>query len=120
MNLAADLTKSSEAMTIDFERYTIKYNNTVLPISLTLAEFKILALLVNDPGYVRSRRAIINVIAPGTKIIERNVDVHIRSLRKKLGPLGENLLTIRGLGYKWREKEYDRFTHSGSENGLQA
>ena len=40
---------------------------------------------------------------PGAFVIDRNVDVHVATLRKKLKSYGANILTIRGLGYKFRE-----------------
>jgi DNA-binding response OmpR family regulator len=43
------------------------------------------------------------VMGADVYVIDRNVDVHVATLRKKLGSYGQHLLTIRGLGYKFRE-----------------
>ena len=37
-------------------------------------------------------------------VLERTIDVHVKSLRRKLGPAGEYIETVRGLGYRFREK----------------
>jgi len=73
-------------------------------IDLTLAEFKILALLVSHPGRVYGRDQILDGLWGGEKIvIDRTIDVHIRNLREKLGEDGSLVKTIRGLGYKFEE-----------------
>jgi DNA-binding response OmpR family regulator len=41
-----------------------------------------------------------NITGGGTHIVERNIDVHVRSLRKKLGEDGHMIKTVRGVGYK--------------------
>ena len=100
---ALKLIKSpDQTLVIDPERFRVSFENQTITTSLTLTEFRLLSLLVERSGCVNTRQQIINDIAPGHKIIERNVDVHVRSLRKKLGAVGENLETIHGLGYRWR------------------
>ncbi|HBL18188.1 MAG TPA: DNA-binding response regulator [Elusimicrobia bacterium] len=73
------------------------------PIPLWAKEFDLLALLMNQKGRVVSRDFLLRRIwgydeqsRPGTKV----VDITISHLRDKLGPLGENLVTVRGLGYR--------------------
>jgi DNA-binding response OmpR family regulator len=74
------------------------------PVSLTLTEFKLLRVLASRPGRVFRRGELIDrVIGEDVVVIDRNIDVHIRALRKKLGPLASEILTIRGIGYKFRE-----------------
>lgn len=69
---------------------------------LTTTEFKLLALLINNSGQVVSRqqmyRDVWNTEWVGAKKL---LDVHISSLRRKLGKQGENILTIRGLGFRF-------------------
>ncbi len=74
------------------------------PIKLTMTEFKLLRHLVASAGRAHSRSQLLDAaIAPDAVVIDRNVDVHIATLRKKLGSYGSNIETIRGLGYKFRE-----------------
>jgi len=71
------------------------------PLKLTLAEFKLLQSLSSNPGRVFTRAQLIRNITGGdTHIVERNIDVHVRSLRKKLGADGYLIKTVRGVGYK--------------------
>jgi DNA-binding response OmpR family regulator len=74
------------------------------PVPLTLTEFRVLHLLARHPGWVFTRNQII-AAAQGADVgvTERSVDVHIVSLRRKLGILGEEIETIRGVGYRLQE-----------------
>ncbi len=67
-------------------------------IDLSATEFKILYCLMKNPGRVFTRDNLLDVI--GKTILDRNIDVHITNLRKKLGPGGNFIKTIRGVGYK--------------------
>ncbi|HET6203202.1 MAG TPA: response regulator transcription factor [Planctomycetota bacterium] len=74
------------------------------PIRLTMTEFKLLRHLVRNAGRAYTRNELLDaVIGQDAIVVDRNVDVHVASLRKKLGPYGRHLLTLRGLGYKFRE-----------------
>ena len=70
-------------------------------VSLTYKEFELLCLLLSKPGTVFTRDMILqgvwNMEFDGEN---RTVDVHIRSLRTKLGPCGDLIQTVRGIGYK--------------------
>jgi len=74
------------------------------PVPLTLTEFRVLHLLAQRPGWVFTRNQMI-AAAQGAdvSVTERAVDVHIVSLRRKLGPIGEAIETIRGVGYRLQE-----------------
>ncbi len=75
------------------------------PLKLTLAEFRLLKSLSDNPGRVFTRAQLIRNITGGdTHIVERNIDVHVRSLRKKLGPDGYLIRTVRGVGYKLEDE----------------
>lgn len=70
-------------------------------VSLTLKEFEMLALLVENQGIVFTRDQLLTKIWGYAFDGEsRTVDVHIRSLRQKLGSCGSLIETVRGIGYK--------------------
>jgi two-component system, OmpR family, alkaline phosphatase synthesis response regulator PhoP len=74
------------------------------PLQLTMTEFKLLHFLVAHRGRAYTRNELLNhVVGQDAVIVDRNVDVHVATLRKKLGVYGNHILTIRGLGYKFRE-----------------
>lgn len=75
------------------------------PVDLTHTEFRILHLLARRPGWVFTRYQIINgVQGEEVAVTDRSVDVHIVSLRRKLGSGGAYIETIRGVGYRFKEK----------------
>lgn len=70
-------------------------------IRLTLTEFRVLATLIEAGGRVLSRSALIaKAIGPGITVTERTIDVHVTSIRKKLGPHAGLIQTVRGVGYR--------------------
>ena len=72
-------------------------------IALTLKEFELLCLLLENRGIVLPRDKILDKVWGDTMGREsRTVDVHIRTLRQKLGPCGERIETVRGIGYKFQ------------------
>ncbi len=75
------------------------------PVDLTYSEFQILLFLASKPGWVFTRYQIVDAVK-GTDypVTDRSVDVQIVGLRKKLGPYGTNIETIRGVGYRFSEK----------------
>lgn len=87
---------------IDRARFHIKVCGTQVP--MTLAEFRLFDALVSRPGIVLSRDRLLDAVTGGEGVlIDRNIDVHVRSIRKKLGESRELIETVRGLGYKFRE-----------------
>ena len=75
-------------------------------ISLTFKEFELLCLLVENRGIVLSRDKILDKVwqdAMGRE--SRTVDVHIRTLRQKLGDAGRRIETVRGIGYKFKGED---------------
>ena len=75
-----------------------------VPMELTRSEFDLLALLARRPGRVFTRAQVVDTMhGPGYPVTDRSVDVHVVSLRKKLGPHGERIETVRGVGYRFRE-----------------
>lgn len=70
-------------------------------VNLTLKEFELLCLLLENKGRVLTRDQLLNSIWGYEFDGEnRTVDVHIRTLRQKLGSCGEYIETVRGVGYK--------------------
>ncbi|MGE3540039.1 MAG: response regulator [Candidatus Tectimicrobiota bacterium] len=73
-------------------------------VALTPLEFRILHVLARRPGWVFTRQQIITAVqGEEVNVTERSVDVHIVSLRRKLGAFGETIETIRGVGYRLQE-----------------
>lgn len=68
-------------------------------IDLTFKEFELLKLLIRNPKIVFRRDEILNAVW-GHASTGRTLDVHIRTLRSKLGPYGKYIMTVRGVGYK--------------------
>lgn len=70
-------------------------------LDLTATEFRILHCLARRPGWVFTRGQIVNEVqGEDFAVTDRTIDVHITSLRKKFGPYGEYIHTVRGIGYK--------------------
>lgn len=73
-------------------------------IALTLTEFKLLHQLANKPGRVFTREQLLDVVSGSEiSVIDRTIDVHIASLRKKLKSFANFIITVRGIGYKFKE-----------------
>ena len=71
------------------------------PVNLTLKEFELLCLLLDNPGVVFTRDQLLNQIWGYSFDGEsRTVDVHVRHLRQKLGDCGKYIETVRGIGYR--------------------
>ena len=70
-------------------------------VVLTLKEFELLTLLISRQGIVFTRAQLLDEIwGYGFDGESRTVDVHVRTLRQKLGPAGNYIETVRGIGYK--------------------
>ena len=92
------------SFTLDIDRYLLKKGEFIQPI--TLSEFGILRRLLSNRGKVMTRNQLLDDIHnDDTFIVDRNIDVHIASLRKKLGPNFHWIETVRGVGYRFREEE---------------
>lgn len=74
------------------------------PVNLTFTEFEVLSFLARRPGWVFSRSEIVKgVRGKEHPVTDRSVDVQILGLRKKLGPAGKYIETVRGVGYRFRD-----------------
>jgi DNA-binding response OmpR family regulator len=91
---------------IDFERRTVTVRDE--PVQLTFVEFEILGALAKAPGRVMSRETLLQHVWGDSDYRDpRTVDVHIRHLREKVERQSrspEYLLTVRGVGYRFREE----------------
>lgn len=73
-------------------------------LDLTYTEFQVLHFLARRPGWVFTRSQIVDAVrGDDYPVTERSVDVQIVGLRKKLGPLGKYIETVRGVGYRFME-----------------
>ncbi len=89
--------------TLEPDRYLLRRKNKTLP--LTLSEFGILKRLLANRGKVLTRNQLLDDIHNDDAfIVDRNIDVHIAALRKKLGPEFDWIETVRGIGYRFREE----------------
>lgn len=90
------------AILIDQARHAVFAGDC--PVSLTLKEYELLRLFLENPGQVFTRAQLLNAVW-GTDFVgeTRTVDVHIGTLRTKLGDAGSAIRTVRGVGYKLDE-----------------
>ncbi len=97
----ADVMRCGE-LVIDSKRHEVTYASR--PVALTATEFRILQFLAGRPGRVVSRDEIIDgALGRDAAIFDRTIDVHITSIRKKLGEGGGQIETVRGFGYKFKD-----------------
>ena len=90
-------------VTLDLTRHKVTLKGK--PIELTLVEFKLLNYLISNKGKALSRDEILsNIWLNEVYVIDRVVDVHINSLRKKLGEESYLIETVRGVGYTFKER----------------
>ncbi len=74
-------------------------------VELTFTEFQVLYFLAKRPGWVFTRSQIVDLVrGHNYPVTDRSVDVQIVGLRKKLGPYGKHIETVRGVGYKFMEE----------------
>ncbi len=89
---------------IELETYIVKKKNKT--INLTLSEFGILRRLAICPGKVFTRNQLLDDLqGDNTFVVDRNIDVHIAALRKKLGPHFDFIETVRGVGYRFKRDD---------------
>jgi two-component system phosphate regulon response regulator PhoB len=95
-------TVSRAGISLDRRRYRVTVRDT--PVELTKSEFRLLDTLIRQPGRAFDRSELIDsALGEDTLVLERTIDVHIRALRKKIGPEAEAIETVRGVGYRFRE-----------------
>lgn len=88
---------------LEIDRYLLRKQDKI--ITITLSEFGILRRLLANRGKVLTRNQLLDdVHNDDAFIVDRNIDVHIASLRKKLGPNFDWIETVRGVGYRFKEE----------------
>ena len=94
-------------LSLDSRRFTAGWDGK--PVRLTVTEFRILASLVKQPGFVHSREKLLAEAFPQDSYMsDRTVDCHIKRIRKKLAEVApgfDSIETLYGLGYRWREEQ---------------
>jgi DNA-binding response OmpR family regulator len=95
-----------DGLRIDPARRSVEVEGT--PVQLTYVEFELLRTLAQRPGRVLSRQALLEALWGGSDYREpRTIDVHVRHLREKLESDPREprfILTVRGVGYRFRER----------------
>ncbi len=88
---------------IDLEKHTVTIDGQL--VKLTATEFKLLYQLASHPGRAYTREQLLNrVVGDGVVVVDRNIDVHIRAVRKKIGNYADHIQTVRGVGYRFAEQ----------------
>jgi two-component system phosphate regulon response regulator PhoB len=72
-------------------------------LDLTPTEFRLLECLLRQPGRAFTRPQLMDMAIGEQIVLERTIDVHIKTLRRKLGGESEYIETVRGVGYRFRE-----------------
>jgi two-component system phosphate regulon response regulator PhoB len=92
----------SQGVIIDRHSHKALYHDHELP--LTPTEFRLLEVLIRQAGRAFTRYELMDAaIGEDAIVLERTIDVHIKSLRKKLKDAGELIETVRGVGYRFHE-----------------
>ncbi len=89
---------------VDIDRHQVSLRKS--PVQLTSTEFKLLTELLSHRGRVQTREHLLDKVWGYTyEGYARTVDTHIRRLREKLGDMADYIETLRGFGYRFREKK---------------
>jgi two-component system phosphate regulon response regulator PhoB len=91
-----------EGLVIDKARHEVLVDGET--VTFTPTELRLLYFLASRPGRVFTREQILDrVLGEHVVVTDRNIDVHIRAVRQKLGRHRDLIETIRGLGYRFRD-----------------
>ena len=94
------LTRGSIAL--DTERHRCRVDD--LEVILTAKEFRLLEALMSRPGRVLSRQRLLDEVwGSDITVTERTIDTHLKRLREKLGVAGDQIETVRGVGYRFSD-----------------
>ncbi len=92
----------SQGVVIDRHRHRALFQGDEL--ALTPTEFRLLETLLRQAGRAFTRHELMDAaIGEDAVVLERTIDVHVKSLRKKLGEAADLIETVRGVGYRFRE-----------------
>lgn len=91
-------------ITLSEEKHQVTVDN--IPVDLTYKEFELLKLLLSAPGTAFTRDVIMERIwGYNYELSSRTLDMHVKTLRQKLGPKGSMIQTIRNVGFKLERPE---------------
>lgn len=92
-------------LVVDFSAHKVFVDND--EVKLTLTEFKLLSELLMQAGRVLSRDQLREKVLGRLSITDRTIDVHMAALRKKLRNRGDDIQTVRGVGYRFSGAAYN-------------
>lgn len=91
-------------LVVDAMRHEVRVEGK--PVPFTATQFRLLHFLASHPGRVFTRDQLLSrVIGEHAIVIDRNIDVHVRAVREKLGAHRDVIETVRGVGYRFREED---------------
>jgi two-component system phosphate regulon response regulator PhoB len=91
-------------LSVDPARFEVTFAGE--PVELTATEFRLLHFLASHPGRVYTRERLVKETrGENVVILDRNIDVHVRAIRKKLGEDHDYIHTVRGVGYRFRDAD---------------
>ncbi len=100
---AADKRIESNGLIIDIERHLVSIDGETVS-SFTATELKLLHFLALNAGRVFTRDHLLSrIMGEESFVVDRNIDVHIQAIRKKIGRERKVIETIRGIGYRFRD-----------------
>jgi two-component system, OmpR family, phosphate regulon response regulator PhoB len=105
-----DATDITEHLGVKVDRMRHQVSADGRRVDLTPTEFRLLDCLIRQPGRAFTRHQLMDAaIGEGSIVLERTIDVHVKTLRKKLGDGKasgpERIETVRGVGYRFREAD---------------
>ncbi len=93
-----------DGLVVDSVRHEVRVDGE--RVKFTATEFRLLHFLATHPGRAFTRDELLSrVIGEHATVTDRNIDVHVRMIRHKLGTQRELIETVRGVGYRFREEE---------------
>jgi two-component system phosphate regulon response regulator PhoB len=97
----SDDTLAAGGVEVDQARHLVKVGGE--EVKLTALEFRLLATLIQRRGRVQTRQVLLqDVWDMNPDLQTRTVDTHVKRLRERLGPAGDCIETVRGVGYCFR------------------
>jgi len=91
-----------DGVIVDPKRHEVRVDGE--PVIFTATELRLLHFLASHPGRVFTRDQLLSrVIGEDAIVIDRNIDVHVRAVRRKLGDYRDLIETIRGVGYRFKD-----------------
>lgn len=93
-----------ESGPFSLDKNALKLHLDGMAIELTATEFKLLLSMIESPGITQERGDLLKKVWGYNDLIQtRTLDTHIKRLREKLGPHGNSIETVRGVGYRFQE-----------------